>query len=171
VKKLFIAVAVLLLASTPALADSYAKLTFGAISPKAGGLDATTKLYGAYGRSLEGMVGVPLNAEVGIGYYSPSNGPVELTVIPVTLTALYETTPIGRSSFSVGAGLGLYFWDLDFFSQTVDDGTELGFHFQAGAQVRLTEKTSIIAEWKWISASDIIDLGGTSVNVGFKRSF
>lgn len=171
-KKLLLAVVVLLFSATPVLAQSYTKLTIGYLSPEESELDSTAHFYAGFGNSLQGITGVPIDAEVGIGYYSPSAGPIDVTVIPVTLTALYNL-PFGTDSwsFNLGGGLGFYFWKAEVGSFRLDDGTELGFHLQGGTEFALSDQFALIGEVKWATASDGIDLGGTSVNVGLKVNF
>lgn len=177
-KKLLVASALLLLSVAPAMANSYyGKGTIGIFSPEESGFDSTASLYVAVGTSLKQQLNAPVSAELGIGYASPSERFVDITVIPVTVTALYEI-PLKdpKVSLNVGGGLGLYFWEVEvdggFFGNFNDDGTELGLHLQAGADFKLNKQTSLVGELKWSAAeADGAEIGGVSANVGAKVNF
>lgn len=177
-KKLLVASALLLLFVTPAMAKNfYGKGTLGIFSPDESGLDSTVSLYAAVGTSLKEQLHAPVSAELGIGYASPSAPFVDITVIPVTVTALYEI-PLKdpRVALNVGGGLGLYFWDVEvdngFFGGFHDEGTELGIHLQAGLDFKLDKQTSLVGELKWSAAdADGAEVGGVSANVGAKINF
>jgi hypothetical protein len=177
-KKLLVASALLLLSVAPAMANNYyGKGTIGIFSPDESGLDSTVSLYGAIGTSLKEQFNAPVSAELGIGYASPSERFVDVTIIPVTVTALYEI-PLRdpRFALNVGGGLGLYFWDVEvdngFFGGFEDDGVELGLHLQAGLDYKLNKQTSLVGELKWSAAeADDVEIGGVSANVGAKINF
>jgi len=173
-KKLLIASALLLLSVVPAMANNYyGKGTIGIFSPDESGIDSTVSLYAAVGTSLKKQFNAPVSGEIGIGYASPSAPFVDITIIPVTVTALYEI-PLKdpRVALNVGGGLGLYFWDIEVdngFFGFQDDGTELGLHLQAGLDYKLNKQTSLVGELKWSGAdADGADIGGVSVNFGAK---
>lgn len=174
-KKLLVASALLLLSVAPAMANNYyGKGTIGIFSPDESGLDSTVSLYAAVGTSLKKQFNAPVSGELGIGYASPSAPFIDITIIPVTVTALYEI-PLKdpRVALNVGGGLGLYFWEVEvdngFFGGFQDDGTELGLHLQAGLDYKLNKQTSLVGELKWSGAdADGADIGGVSVNFGAK---
>ena len=184
-KKLIIATAILLLSIAPAMAGNYAKGTLGYFSPAESNYDGTFNLYGAYGLDLKKKFNAPVTAEFGIGYSSQSGGDswydYSATVIPITATALYKLPivlpTVPKVSFNVGAGLGLYFWSVEVDGPTIfpgfnssysDDGSDFGFHLQAGADYKLDKQLSLVGELKW-SAVDVGD--GTSINFGAKYNF
>ena len=175
-KKLLLASALLLLSVAPAMANNYyGKGTIGIFSPEENGLDSTVSLYGAVGTSLRKQFNAPISGELGIGYASPSESFVDVTIIPVTVTALYEI-PLRdpRFALNVGGGLGLYFWDVEvdsglFGGNFQDDGTELGLHLQAGLDYKLNNQTALVGELKWSAAeADDVEIGGVSTNFGVK---
>jgi hypothetical protein len=174
-KKLLVASALLLLSVAPAMANNYyGKGTLGLFSPDESGLDSTVSLYGAVGTSLKKQFNAPISGELGIGYASPSARFVDVTIVPVTVTALYEI-PLRdpRVALNVGGGLGLYFWDVEvdngFIGGFHDDGTELGLHLQAGLDYKLNNQTSLVGELKWSAAeADNVEIGGVSINFGAK---
>lgn len=182
-KKLLIAMTVLLLSVTPALAGDYLKGTLGYFSPDESHVDGSFNLYGAYGLDLKPKFNAPLTAEFGIGYTNPSGGAYgydySLTIIPITATLLYKL-PIAVSnpnlSFNVGGGLGLYFWSAEVDGPTIagfdtnysDDGSDVGIHLQTGLDYKLDKQLALVGELKWSS----VDNGdGTSINVGLKYNF
>lgn len=171
-KKLLVLTAVLLLSVAPALAGTYAKGTVGYFSPTESDLDGSYTLNVAGGMDLKDQLAAPVSVELGIGYTAPEATGVDLSIIPITLTGLYELPlDLSNVAFNVGAGLGLYMWDVDFPGGS-DDGIDFGFHVQAGAEFALTDQLALIGELKWAKVDfDDVDGGGTSVNVGAKYSF
>ena len=92
----------------------YGKGTLGLFSPSESGLDSTVALYIAGGMNLKEQFNAPISAEVGIGYMAPSESVVDVTIIPVTVTALYELPfHVPRLAVNVGGGLGFYFWKVE----------------------------------------------------------
>lgn len=178
-KRLLVATAILLLSVAPTMAsDFYGKGTFGLFSPSESGLDSAFALYVAGGMDLKEQFNAPISAEVGIGYTDPSERNVDVTIVPVTMTVLYEL-PINvpQFAFNVGGGLGLYFWDFENNSNSYDndDGVELGLHVQTGAEFKLNNQIALIGELKYAVAEAggnyDADLGGLSANAGVKLNF
>lgn len=178
-KKLLVLTALLLLSVAPAMAGSYVKGSVGYFSPTESDLDGSFGVNAAVGMDLKEQIGAPVSAELGIGYTAPEgSGPyngVDVTLIPITLTGLYELPLNLPVALNVGAGIGMYMWDVD-ASGFSDDGTDFGFHVQAGAEYKLSDQLALIGELKWANV-DIeeggvdFDGGGTSVNVGAKLNF
>lgn len=198
-KKLLVVAAALLLFVVPAMADNYVKGGVGYFMPAESGYDSGYSLEVAYGVPLQDIVDLPLTAELGLGYYTASSSvsgnevgfsyklDEDFSVTPITATALYEL-PIDVSNmiFNIGAGLGLYMWNLDGTIKFDDgssgslssDGNEFGFHLQADADYKLNDQLVLVAGLKWLSvkAKDEavgIDtkIGGTIINVGAKFKF
>ena len=173
-KKLLIATVALLLFAAPALAGSYAKGTVGYFSPTENDLDGSYLVHAAVGSDFGG----PVSAELGVGYTAPDADGADVTIIPITLTALYEL-PLNLTdvAFNVGAGVGMYMWDIDIDGGGSEDGNDFGYHVQAGAEFKLNEQVSLIGEVKWakvdleIDDGDEVDGGGASFNVGGKFNF
>lgn len=181
-KKLLVVTAILLFSVAPAMASNfYGKGTLGVFSPTENDLDSTIALYAAGGMNLKQQFNAPISAEVGIGYASPDERSVDVTIVPVTMTVLYELPfNVPQMAFNVGGGLGLYFWDVEVdagpFGTYSDDGVELGLHVQTGAELKLNPVVSLIGELKYSVAEaggayDDADLGGLSANVGAKINF
>jgi len=166
-KKLLVLTAVLLLSVAPAMAGNYLKGTVGYFSPTESKIDGAITLNVAGGINLKEQLAAPVSVELGIGYTAPESG--DLTIIPITLTGLYELPlNLSNTAFNVGAGLGLYMWDAN----GGPDGLDFGFHVQAGAEFALNEQLALIGEVKWAKVDfDNFDGGGTSVNVGAKYNF
>jgi outer membrane protein W len=174
-KKLLVLTAVLLLSVAPAMAGNYVKGTVGYFSPTESDLDASFGLNVAGGMDLKDQLGVPVSAELGIGYTAPSASGVDVTIIPITLTGLYELPlDVPDFAFNVGAGVGLYMWTVDVTGPFGGkaDGNDFGFHVQAGADYKLNDEVALVGELKWAKVDfDDADGGGTSVNVGAKYNF
>lgn len=171
-KKLLILTAVLLISAAPAMAGTYVKGTAGYFSPTESELDGSYALYLAGGANVVG----PVSAELGIGYTAPDASDADVSIMPVTLTALCEL-PLGLSSVAVnvGAGVGMYMWDVDFTGGS-EDGSDFGYHVQAGADYKLNDQVSLVGEVKWAKVDmgmdgGDVDGGGTSFNVGAKYNF
>jgi len=176
-KKLLVVTAILLFSVAPAMASNfYGKGTLGLFSPTENDLDSSVALYAAGGMNLKEQFNAPISAEVGIGYADPSERFVDVTIVPVTMTVLYELPfNVPQFAFNVGGGLGLYFWDVETDSGFDDDGVELGLHVQTGAELKLNPVVSLIGEIKY-SVSEAggnydFDLGGLSANAGAKINF
>lgn len=96
----------------------------------------------------------------------------------------------------VGAGGGLYWWRLEEFGDFIDfsvttpevffdvfeeDGTTLGYYFQAGLEVPVARSVSVFAEGRWQRADDRLegdfaglgdlDLSGRTLSAGLTWSF
>lgn len=177
-KKLIVVTAILLCSVAPAMASNfYGKGTLGIFSPSESRLDNSLALYAAGGLDLKEQFNAPISAEVGIGYTDTSERYVDVTVVPVTMTVLYELPiNIPQFAFNVGGGLGLYFWDIEVdsgpFGSYNDDGVELGLHVQTGAEFKLNQQVALIGEVKWSAAEDRdVELGGLSANAGVKLNF
>jgi hypothetical protein len=177
-KKLLVVTAILLFSVAPAMASNfYGKGTLGLFSPSESGLDNSVALYAAGGMNLKEQFNAPISAEVGIGYMAPSARYVDVTIVPVTMTVLYELPfNVPQLAFNVGGGLGLYFWDAENDSSGWnDDGVELGLHVQTGAEFKLNPAVSLIGEVKYsvADAGGVFDgdLGGLSANAGVKLNF
>lgn len=147
------------------------------------------------------------NAEVGVGFYPAPYAALEfgagyyrsernddtpagsrsytLETIPVTATAKFiiSNDPF---EFGIGAGGGYYFASMDWDvanSSGSTHGTALGYHIVGNADYRVSERVSIGAEIKWITAEPKIDLsitgagdkkweiGGTFLNLAAKYRF
>jgi hypothetical protein len=177
-KKLIVVTAILLCSVAPALASNfYGKGTLGVFSPSESGFDNSVALYAAGGMNLKEQFNAPISAEVGIGYTDPSERYFDVTVVPVTMTVLYELPfNVPQLAFNVGGGLGLYFWDVENdFSGNNDDGVELGLHVQTGAEFKLNNQIALIGELKYSVAEAggnyDDDLGGLTANAGVKLNF
>ena len=182
-KKLLVLTAVLLLSVAPAMAGNYAKGTVGYFSPTDGDLDGTFSLNVAAGMDLKDQLDAPVSVELGIGYAAPSGSvdigfgfgsfDVDVSIIPITLTGLYELPlDVADVAFNVGAGLGMYMWDVEVDGESVADGNDFGFHVQAGADYKLNDQLALVGELKWVKVDfDDADGGGTSGNVGAKYNF
>lgn len=177
-KKLLVATGILLLSVAPAMASNfYGKGTLGFFSPDESGLDKSFALYVAGGMNLKDQLNVPISAEVGIGYTEPSESFIDVTIIPLTMTVLYELPlPVPHFAFNVGGGLGLYYWNIEedyWFGHYEDDGIEPGIHLQTGADFKLNDRINLVGELKYSVTSDAdgADIGGISANVGAKLNF
>jgi len=176
-KKLLVLTAVLLLSVAPAMAGNYVKGTVGYFTPTEGDLDSSFALNVAGGMDLKDQLDAPVSVELGIGYTAPEATGVEVTIIPITLTGLYELPlDVPNFAFNVGAGLGMYMWEVEFDSffggTEKDDGNDFGFHVQAGADYKLNDQLALVGELKWAKVDfDETDGGGTSLNVGAKYNF
>jgi opacity protein-like surface antigen len=172
-KKLLVLTAVLLLSVAPAMAGNYVKGTVGYFSPTDGDLDGSFGLNVAGGMDLKDQLDAPVSVELGIGYTAPEATGVDVSIVPITLTGLYELPlDVPDFAFNVGAGLGLYMWDAEVDGTSVADGNDFGFHIQAGADYKLNDQLALVGELKWAKVDfDDADGGGTSVNVGAKYNF
>lgn len=167
-KKLLVLTAVLLLSVAPAMAINYVKGTVGYFSPTESDLDSALILNLAGGTDLKELTGAPVSVELGIGYTAPE----DVTIIPITVTGLFELPlNLPNVAFNVGAGVGIYMWDVDAPGYS-DDGSDFGFHVQAGTEFALSNQVALVGELKWAKVDvDDFDGGGTSLNVGGKFNF
>jgi opacity protein-like surface antigen len=174
-KKMLLCLTALLLLAAPAMAQSYYKLSVGYFSPENSALDSTYNIQGAYGKS--GLFGQPVSVELGLGFAKPDAPRGDVVIVPVTLTALYEIPAEVRGfTFNVGGGIGYYFWNGRDGVWDTGSGSDFGFHLQGGTEYKLSETFGLIGEVRWASADDThrgfkVDLGGTTVNVGFVSRF
>lgn len=121
----------------------------------------------------------------------------EIELAAVTLGLIYKFAGADAAVIPyVGAGGGIYAWNLTEFGDFIDfsdpdleifdaffedEDEELGFYLNAGLEVPLAESWSIFAEARWDSAeADLagdfqglgeLDLSGTSYSAGLSWSF
>ncbi len=153
-KKLLVAIGILLLSVAPAMASNfYGKGTLGFFSPTESELDKSVTLYIAGGMNLKDQFNAPISAEVGIGYIAPSESFIDVMIIPVTMTVLYELPiPCSPCCFqcrrrprSLLLGHRRGFWVTINYE---DDGIEPGLHVQTGADFKLNDRVSLVGELK-----------------------
>lgn len=168
-KKLLVLTAVLLLSVAPAMAGQfYGKGTVGYDIPNESEADNYFDISVAGGMNLNDMVGAPVSVELGLGYHMPE----DIDIFAVTLTGLYELpVEVTDFAFNVGAGIGMYNWSYDVAGYS-DDGSDFGWHLQAGADYKLNDQVALVGELRYASVDvDGDDLGATSINLGAKYNF
>ncbi len=168
---LFIALAACLGFASSAAASNYLTAKGGIFFPAAGGLNDGYNIELAYGLDTSYMM--PNSAvEIGLGYYNASRRQNELSVLPVTATFLLNNDPAGPLNVYGGAGVGVYFSDLE--TRDIDDSdVNLGLHFLAGVDFPLSPNISFGPELKYVVAGkhDRFRVGGFFLNVGAKLRF
>lgn len=197
-----IAVFVLVFAvCTPSYAYFGAKV--GAFLPNDDDLDGFDTGY-----SIEAFYGYEFNPnfalEAGVGYFRTEGSESDyddyynisidmdgtISAIPLTLTAK-GTYPLGQGfSLFAGAGVGAYFAQAEFDANAYspefghesisddDSETAFGFHVVAGAEYKLANGMSALAEFKWFTAEPEFtlfdedmgesDIGGMVLSLGVK---
>ena len=180
-KWLVLMMAGMMVFATSASAEQYVTGKIGAYFPEADyAFDMGLNLRAALGKTIVEAGKGDVNAEIGIGYYSPGekNNGFSLNVIPLTATAIYNMPfPNSPIEFYGGAGLGLYYWwqetsvIIPFFGEIGSDidGLDLGINLVGGALFNVNEKFGISAELEYDLVTD--DVGGLFLNVGAKYRF
>jgi opacity protein-like surface antigen len=196
----FISVSMFVFASS-AMADNYVTGKVGIYFPSESAFDNGFNIEAAYGMDIFDMTGIDnLALEVGLGYYkaswdqtmtntfSTSKTDADLTVIPLTATAIYTYELDDGFSFFGGAGLGLYwaereieittttniFGEIETTSSSMSSSTtNLGLHLVGGGRYQLNDQMALSAELKYVGAGSVsgADVGGMFLNVGIKYNF
>jgi opacity protein-like surface antigen len=172
----FISVSVFLCSSS-AFAANYFTGKIGLYSPEESFLDDGFNIEGAYGIDISGATGVEnLALELGLGYYTADGDQpffdLDVSVIPITATAIYTHDLDGPFSLFGGAGLGFYYANVEvnsFGSEEDDSEVELGFNLVGGGRYELNNRMDLTAELKYAAVSD--DIGGLFLNFGIKYNF
>jgi opacity protein-like surface antigen len=185
--------------ASSALADNYVTGKIGVYFPTESAFDNGFNIEVAYGIDIADITGVDnLALEVGLGYYEASfdeswvffgqtfRSDFDLSVIPVTATAVYTHEINDRLSLFGGGGLGLYraklevaMTDFDPFTgttQTVSGDTtttRLGLQLVGGGLYHLNDQVGLSAELKYVGAGSVsgADIGGMFLNAGIRYRF
>ncbi len=120
-----------------------------------------------------------------------------LDVTPITVGLIVNLAPPRAPvRFFVGAGAGVYLWQLEevgdfidfdaqpldiFFDSFIDDGAEFGYYLQAGLEVPFSRQLSFVADARWDDVeADLsgdfrgfgeLDLSGVRYTAGIGWSF
>ena len=163
-----------LAAAPSALAgDSYLLVKAGAYTPQASDVDGfDTGFNGeiAIGRYVMPFLGI----ELGGGYFDSSNGPIDLTVYPLTLAArLRLPLPIIKP-YAIAGG-GAYFASVDTPSLGSSDDTAFGYFAGAGVDFKIVFLLiNIEAKYLWAQPSFYgidTDIDGVVATVGVGVEF
>lgn len=172
-----------LAAALPVQAAEFISGRAGFYFPDEGGFDNGYNLGVSYGFNLSDILTETVKAnpaianvttEVGIGIYHAERdfrffGDIELTVIPLTVSFIYNQ-PIPDTLFEIygGGGPGLYYAMLD---APGDDDSELefGVHLLAGGALNLQQQLALFAELRGDLVTD--DVGGGFLNFGVRYKF
>ncbi|HWR68053.1 MAG TPA: outer membrane beta-barrel protein [Desulfomonilia bacterium] len=184
--------------------DAYATMKLGVFMPNddASFLDDGFTIGGTIGHNLNRNVALEIGLDYTItdfdddyGYYSygyDDYGHYEdayVTTLGIPVTAKFIVPLAYHVDLFVGAGLGLYFTDVEFddgysygYYYDDDEGVDdtcLGFHTLIGADIRMNSNTALSMELKYTELDqdsnddyyDDFELGGTTASVGIKFLF
>jgi len=131
-----------------AAGDYYLRGKLGAYAPMADDVDELDPGFGVevtLGKSILPL----LSAELSAGYYEASDGPVELTVKPVTL-ALRLRAPVPVVKPYAVAGGGAYFSKLETEGAGSESDTSFGYFLGAGVDFKaLVLLLNVEAKYFW----------------------
>jgi opacity protein-like surface antigen len=169
-------VAAILFSASSAFGGNYLTGKLGIYLPdESRFLDNGFNIEGVYGLDITSVKNLAL--ELGLGYYTADDFRIELSVIPVTATLVYTFALDGPVNFYGGLGLGLYFSELEFWSDRwrrhTRSETNLGLQLLGGIRYALNKQMDLVGELKLVEAGDIngFDAGGAFLNSGFKYNF
>jgi hypothetical protein len=172
-----------LAAALPAQAEEFISGRAGFYFPDEGGFDTGYNFGLSYGFNLADILTetvkenpwvANVTTEIGIGVYNAEDdirfvGDVDLTVIPLTVSVIYNH-PIQGTPFEIygGGGPGLYYAMVD--TPFGDDSElEVGIHLLGGGAFNLDQQLALFAELRGDLATD--DVGGGFLNFGLKYKF
>lgn len=175
--------------------DSYATLRLGAFMPEddAYYLDNGISIGGALGHNLNPNFALEIGLDYTVadfddeyGYYSYATDEYEhayVTTLGIPVTARFIVPLSSRVDFFAGAGIGVYFTDVEiedgyYHDEGVDD-TRLGFHALMGADIEMNPHAALTMELKHTELEedsddgydDVLGFGGTTASVGVKFRF
>jgi opacity protein-like surface antigen len=183
--------------ASSALAENYFTGKVGIYFPSESDLDNGFNIEGTYGIDASHLFGIDnMTLEFGLGYYKASwdesvpgfKAEVDLTVIPLTATAIYNHEIDSRLSVYGGGGLGLYrakaevagTTSFDFLGEPItetfsDSETKhnIGVQLVGGGRYNLNHQMDLIGELRYVSAGSVegIDVGGMFLNAGIRYLF
>jgi hypothetical protein len=185
-KKLAAILTLFTLALAPALPAQAAEFISGRAGfyfPDEGGFDNGYNLSLSYGFNLadiltesakENPALANITTEFSLGIYNAERdlrffGDIDLTVIPLTVSFLYNH-PIPGTPFEIygGGGPGLYYARLDAPGDD-DSELEIGVHLLAGGAYNLDRQLTLFTELRGDLVTD--DVGGGFLNFGLKYKF
>jgi outer membrane protein W len=167
--------------------ENYATIKFCAFMP-----DDTDVLDDGF--AIEGAIGHNFNrnfaVEVGLDYTSTNfnvnydyNKP-NMYTLGIPVTAKFIVPLSHQADFFVGAGLGLYFTEIEFdhdyyYGNSSVDATTIGIHGLIGADIKMNSNTALTMELKYTEIeqdfhdyyNDNFNVGGTTASVGVKFLF
>jgi len=179
--------------------DSYVTVSLGAFMPEddAYYLDNGISIGGALGHNLNPNFALEIGLDYTVvdfkdeyGYYSYATDEYEhayVTTLGIPVTARFIVPLSSRVDFFAGAGIGVYFMDVEiedaytdgyYHDEGVDD-TRLGFHALMGADIEMNPHAALTMELKYTELEgdsddgydDVLDFGGTTASVGVKFRF
>jgi opacity protein-like surface antigen len=174
--------------------DAYATIRLGVFMPDddASFLDDGLAIGGAIGHNLNRNLALEIGLDYTVtdldddyGYYED----VYVTTLGIPVTAKFIVPLANHVDLFVGAGLGLYFTDVELddeyndgyyhdYDEGVDD-TCLGFHTLIGADIGMNSNTALSMEVRYTELDqdsddgyhDDLEPGGTTASVGIKFRF
>jgi opacity protein-like surface antigen len=157
--------------ASSAAAANYLSVKGGIFFPAESGLNDGYNLELAYGLDT-GYLHPNSAVELGLGYYNASRRLTDLTVIPVTATFLFNHDPAGSFNLYGGAGVGVYFSDLE-VGDFDDSDVNLGLNFVGGFNFPLSPNLAFGPELKYVVAGkhNGAKIGGLFMNLGLRLGF
>lgn len=152
--------------------DYYLRGKLGTYAPQADDVDQLDPGFGVevtLGKSILPL----LSAELSAGYYEASDGPVELTVKPVTL-ALRLRAPIPVFKPYAVAGGGAYFSKLETEGAGSESDTSFGYFLGAGVDFKvLVLLLNVEAKYFWSQPTFAgkTDIDGVVLSAGIGLQF
>lgn len=177
-----------------AYSSGYATLRFGLFMPDddLGLLDDGVAIGGAIGSNLNrnfaleiGLDYTTANLDEGYAHYNYDYpGDAYVTTLGIPVTARFIVPLSQNVDLFAGAGIGLYFSDIEFDDGYNDhdngfDDTSLGYHTLIGTDIKMNPVTALAMELKYTEIdrdpddASLYDLdpGGTTASVGIRFRF
>jgi outer membrane protein W len=168
--------------------ENYATIKLGAFMPNddADVLDNGFAIGGAIGHNFNRNFAV----EIGLDYtftdfkHDYSYEDAGLITLGIPVTAKFIVPLSNQVDLFVGAGLGLYFTEIefdhhDYYDDDSVDDTNVGFHCLIGTDIKMNSNTALTMELKYTEIeqdfnyyyNDNLEVGGTTAYVGVKFLF
>lgn len=147
----------------------------GVFVPSEGGVDPALSVGGS-GHCQLYSIDEGLSASVGMRYTAPRAGSGQIVVVPVDINAIYEVFVEEKTTeLYFSGGFGLYPWSAR-FGGAGDSGLSFGFQIGAGAEPHIGPGNVLAGiEYSFaqarFSSGGIIDLGGLTLEVGYRIIF